>query len=99
MFETEFQDKKANGEDYLQEDDSEILYFTYLIQSSDWEYIFADDINEIIDRYAMHKQGIFSFGNIYDELPNWWVDALHLLNGEEHKAANARRHIDGSKTG
>ena len=96
MFETEFQDKRANGENFLDETDSEKLYFTYLIQCSDWAYIFSDT-EEIFDRYAMHKQGIYSFGQLYDELPNWWVDALNLLNSEEHKAIKARRRIDGNK--
>jgi len=94
VFETEFQEKRANGENFLNETDSEKLYFTYLIQCSDWAFIFDSDIDEIFDRFAMHKQGIFSFGNIYDELPNWWCDALNLLNSEENKAIKARRRIE-----
>ena len=73
---------------------SEALFNTFLMECSDWAFIFSPDIEEILDRYALHKQGIYSFGQCYDDLPNWWVDAINLLNTEQAKATKAWQRIN-----
>lgn len=90
---------KADGYDFLQTHnfESEALYITYLIDCSDWEYIYTYDILEIMERYALHKQGIFSFGNIYDDLPSWWVECLMIMKAEERKAQEAWARSHGNK--
>ena len=62
------------------------MYFDYRINCSDWDYIFTERISDLLTRYNMHKQGILSYGNVYDDLPCFWIEALQLMNMEEQKA-------------
>jgi hypothetical protein len=73
--------------------DGETLYFRFIIENRDWEYLYTSDIVEIIDRFNMHRQGIFSYSLFYDDLPAIWIDALNTITKAESEAQACKSRI------
>jgi len=72
---------------------SQELYFDFIMQSSDWSVF--DDANEYLQRYQMlSKFGIQSYGNVYDDLPNKWVEVLHIIDAEIYNAGECKRKLN-----
>lgn len=76
---------------------SEYLFNIFRVSCKDWEWVYTEDIRDILNRYSMHRQGIFSYSQIYDDLPSFWIDCLSLIGSEEQKAILAYRRTHGNK--
>ena len=87
--------KKQDGNFNFEYDNSEILWAVYWDSIADWEFIYDEPTVDLLNRFAMHKQGVYSYSMIYDELPCLWLDALQLLNAEQQTAQEAYRRIYG----
>ena len=75
----------------LAQDDTQVMSIDYLTFIRHSSLIFTPEINEYIMRYNLLKNhNIHSYGNVLDELPGRWVDALNIMESEYHKALAAK---------
>jgi len=80
----------------LKQDDSQILAIDYMTFIKHAPLIFTSQINEFLMRFNLLKShNILSYGNVLDELPAVWVDALQIMEVEFNKALRVKR---GNKT-
>lgn len=68
------------------------LFFDYCLDVSDFEYIFSNDIIDLLRRFRLFAEyQIQSFSNIYDELPAYWIDAIELISYNQKDAIKCRQ--------
>ena len=60
------------------------------MECSDWDFIFTEEVSEWIERYSLHIQGIYSYSNIYDNIPALWLDVLKVFNAEVKEAERSK---------
>jgi len=69
------------------------LYFDFIIQCSDWS-IYTPELSNYLQRYTMlSKFHIQSYGVVYDDLPNKWIEVLNVIDYEVANAMNKRKEL------
>ena len=60
-------------------------------------FIYTPFISEILQRYNYLKKGIYSFSNIFDELPNWWIEAIEYIDSQMPEIIKEKQRIEKAK--
>ena len=75
----------------LDQDDSQVLAVDYMTFIRHSPPIYTEEIGEYLMRYRMLNQhNIYSYGNVFDDLPAKWVDVLTIMESEIPKAEKAK---------
>ena len=86
-----FEDEEDIIKWMLKQEDSQVLAIDYFAFIKHSPLIFTPLVNEYIMRYNLLKTfNINSYGNVLDELPALWVDALNVMESEYNKAVSCK---------
>ena len=82
-----FEDEKDVIDWMLEQDDSQVLAIDYITFINHLPLI----QHEYLMRFNLLKNlNIQSYGNVLDDLPATWVDALNIMESEYNKAVKCR---------
>ena len=91
-----FQNEEDLDRWLLKSDDSVEYAYDYCCFVQHASYIYTSFVAIILNRFQLFQKGIQSFGDIYEDLPAWWVDVINFMPEEIEKVTKFKTKIEGA---